>query len=259
MARSRGDGGSAVIRRAEGDAASQLPARSKPGGSVKHNLREPFIHLSKCWLGHYPLDVRLHLHRSASTATNRGACARSGQGRARAVRPLIRFWCSWRAVGLIGLAASTGLSGCDATTFPRGRGESSIGSDWPFRPATLRVHPLTRFTIAPPGTDGRPSLEVFILLLDDDGLETRGVGTLNLTLSQNGPGAPAPLTWAVNLSDPSVNRRHFDVITRTYRVPLRVDWTPPVHATFSFGAELRTPGARLLADRVTLPPMPVEP
>lgn len=107
---------------------------------------------------------------------------------------------------------------------------------WPYAPATLRIHPLTHVAAprmnAPmpgysPAVASAGVLEVFIELLDVDGFDTRGVGSLAVTVTPRGDASLPTLSWTVDLEDPSTNRRYFDWVTRTYRLPLVLEWPGP--------------------------------
>lgn len=120
----------------------------------------------------------------------------------------------------------------------------------------MRVHPLTRFTLPRGGTaaNATPTLDLHILLLDGDGFDARGGGMLRITLAENRSGAAEPLRWEIDLEDLAVNRRHFDGVTRTYRMLLGLEARPfAANTTFTLTAELRTDGERTLVDRFALP------
>lgn len=89
--------------------------------------------------------------------------------------------------------------------------------NWPYVPATVRVHPLSRVV---PGVDPGtpPHAEVCVQCLDVDGDPTRGVGLLSV---QVGADADASTT-SRNLGDAKVNRADWDPITRTYRLQFAV-------------------------------------
>lgn len=88
----------------------------------------------------------------------------------------------------------------------------------------MRIHPLTRFVAS--GDSGPPTLETHLEFRDVDGVDTRAIGTLRLTLAARGPLEPSPLTWTLDLDSLPTNRRHFDQVTQTYVVPLAIDWPP---------------------------------
>lgn len=91
---------------------------------------------------------------------------------------------------------------------------------WPFRPAEMRVHPLTRVATGDDG-DGQ-HLEVRIEFRDADGHTTRGLGELVVSL-HGSPGEASPIdSWRVDLTDLAVNAQRFDDVSRTYLLRLRV-------------------------------------
>ncbi len=123
----------------------------------------------------------------------------------------------------------------------------------------MRIHPLTRFTLPRSGNaaNAMPTLDLHILLLDSDGFDTRGGGVLRITLAQNRSGASEPLRWDIDLGDLAVNRRHFDAVTRTYRMLLSLEQqTFAANTAFTLTAELRTDSERRLVDRFTLSSLP---
>ena len=98
--------------------------------------------------------------------------------------------------------------------------EQDVRNFWPYWPAEMRIHPLTRLVI---DTDtGETVIEVRIELLDIDGYTTRGCGQLRIDLHDALSGAPgqAMRTWELDLRDPAVNRNRYDDVTRTYMFPL---------------------------------------
>lgn len=122
------------------------------------------------------------------------------------------------------------LTGC------RGGRVLSGGTGWPFAPASLRVHPLTHVALprvnaplagAPTTAEQGAILEVYIELLDVDGFDTRGVGELRVQVSSRGDASLPNLEWTVDLRELDVNRMYFDWVTRTYRLPLVLDWPRP--------------------------------
>lgn len=96
---------------------------------------------------------------------------------------------------------------------------------YPYTPARLNVHPLTRFISE--GRDGSPRIEAHIEMLDASGDESKGWGELLLELyRESGPvegvGASEQIMrWTIDLSDADRNTEAYDRVTRTYRVTLR--------------------------------------
>ena len=100
--------------------------------------------------------------------------------------------------------------------------------NWPYVPATMRVHPLSRVVpSAEPGTP--PHAEVCVQCLDLDGDATRGVGELSVQVGAEGERVRR------NLGDAAVNRASWDPVTRTYRLQL------PVPPGFQCGAGASLP------------------
>ena len=86
-------------------------------------------------------------------------------------------------------------------------------SNWAYAPTTIQVHPLSRFA-------DQDQLVVHMKLLDGDGFSCRGVGTLHVHVTSSGNQTIAEET--VRLDDAETNRKHFDSVTRTYHIPIRV-------------------------------------
>ena len=86
-------------------------------------------------------------------------------------------------------------------------------SNWAYAPTTIQVHPLSRFS-------DQDQLIVHTKLLDGDGFACRGVGTLHVHVTSGGNQTIAEET--VHLDDAETNRKHFDGVTRTYRIPIQV-------------------------------------
>jgi len=92
---------------------------------------------------------------------------------------------------------------------------------WPFRPASMRVHPLTR--MATGEVDDEAHLEARIEFRDADGHTTRALGELVVSL-HSGPGEGGEIqSWRVDLTDLDVNAQQFDDVSRTYLLRLRID------------------------------------
>jgi len=153
--------------------------------------------------------------------------------------------------GVFLIASVVGPAGC-------GGGLRLSGSDrWPFAPASLRIHPLTHVAAprvnapmpgVPPAASGANVLEVFVELLDEDGFETRGIGTLTVTATARGDSSLPVLSWTIDLSAAHTNRMYFDWVTRTYRMPLVLEWSaPPRTRAISVGARLSVEGSGSLS------------
>jgi len=109
-----------------------------------------------------------------------------------------------------------------------GTGTRSDDARWPYWPARMRVHPLSRVVIDPVNGD---FLEAHIEFRDEDGHTTRAVGTIRIDLfSQNdAPSAPSSVEWSISLSEPKTNRLHFDEVMRTYFFRLNPGEEPLPH------------------------------
>jgi hypothetical protein len=95
--------------------------------------------------------------------------------------------------------------------------------DWPYWPAVLRVHPLTRIVTDPQTAE--PLIEARIEFTDAEGVTSRAAGLLSVELWPAEPGAsPDALNrWTADLADPLINRERFDIVTRTYLLRLKTD------------------------------------
>jgi len=135
------------------------------------------------------------------------------------------------------------------------------GYPWPYEPQSIRIHPLTR-RVDPSGGEPMPSasatsdratdMEVRIECLDRDGLGTRAIGAVWLELRFNDQ------SWSVgplDLGDPELNRRIFEVVTRTYRigVTLPSGVSPTPGESIRIRATLRVPDGGTLQDSTELP------
>ena len=103
------------------------------------------------------------------------------------------------------------MSGMSTCAEPKQIGPRAV-SDWAYAPDSIKVHPLSRFT-----HDGK--LVVHATLLDGDGFACRGVGTLNITISTTSISQQNSNT--IHLEDSEENRKYFDYVTRTYRIPIK--------------------------------------
>jgi hypothetical protein len=92
-------------------------------------------------------------------------------------------------------------------------GEKILSSPWPFRPASMRIHPLTRL-VRDPQTNV-VQIEARLELRDRDGHVARGLGAVEFTLTLDA-GAPER-SWTFDLLDLQRNRQLYDDVTRTYR------------------------------------------
>ncbi|MCH2133877.1 MAG: hypothetical protein MK116_09025 [Phycisphaerales bacterium] len=118
------------------------------------------------------------------------------------------------AVAALCLAISI-LTGCPPRQATPTQLPSNAGGEWPFRPASIIVHPLTRYWIA---KGQEREVEARVEFMDKDGFPTRGIGRLELTLESND--GRVVESWVLALSNLDTNRAHFDNVTRTYLVRL---------------------------------------
>jgi len=129
---------------------------------------------------------------------------------------------------------------------------------WPFWPAQMHIHPLTR--ISTDRSTGATVLEARIEFLDQYGTTTRGFGQIRLELSDQAGAVPSAFTdvWSIDLRLLERNRTHFDDVTRTYLFKLKLDQQqiparPELRAYF-YGSDGAT-----LKDRRTVRPYVIEP
>jgi hypothetical protein len=124
-----------------------------------------------------------------------------------------------RATALILVcAAATCLPACQPTSRSGGdMNASSAGvstNAWPFVPASIRVHPLSRITV---DAAGRRRVELRIECRDAEGDSVRTIGLATIRL---GDGNVAE--EALDLNDMRVNQETWDRVTRTYRQTLDI-------------------------------------
>lgn len=110
---------------------------------------------------------------------------------------------------------------------PEERPSGNSVRNWPFRPASVRLHPLSRFLIAKgsepvPSTLAR-SYEARLEFRDRYEHPTKGMGRVTFVLCAGRlrPEGEIPrdrtvATWTADLADLEVNQKHYDDITRTY-------------------------------------------
>jgi hypothetical protein len=104
-------------------------------------------------------------------------------------------------------------------------GDRHSEASWPFWPRSMRVHPATRIAID--RESSQPMLETRIEFADQHGAITKACGQLTVELRD----AASPLradsaaagTWNIDLRDLAKNREHFDDITRTYLLRLKLE------------------------------------
>ncbi len=170
-----------------------------------------------------------------------GCAEKRAEGDATGERPIP----SMMEDGPAGIEAggSLGAEADGAETPPLTEGRPAL---WPFRPASIRIHPLTHAL----RQEGEVSIiEAYVEFLDRYGHTTKGVGVvrLELTASDVLPGSTRLGTWEIDLNDLDANLRHYDDVTRTYRFRLGLDGelSPPDAARLS--AAVILPNQRLTA------------
>lgn len=137
-----------------------------------------------------------------------------------------------------------GLSGPEAEPLHEARSAA-----WPFRPASIRIHPLTHAL----RQEGAVSvIEAHIEFLDRYGHTTKGVGLVRVELlaADALPGSARLGTWEIDLNDLDANSRHYDDVTRTYRLRLGLDGLANPPDTARLGATVVLPNQRLSATLV---------
>ncbi len=121
------------------------------------------------------------------------------------------------------------IGGCGVAPKAGGGGGGSGGAvtrgDEPFAPARITIHPLTAF-----GRDretGRRQIEAHIELFDRWDHAVKGLGVVVFELYRDAGVASRDqsdeqmLNWTHDMTDPEVNARAYDPVTRTYRFLLR--------------------------------------
>ena len=104
------------------------------------------------------------------------------------------------------------FGGC--ATGPELRGPKPA-THWAYAPASIVVHPLSRFR-NPNNPEEERMIVVHVVLLDGDGFACRGVGELVVSLTNDQHANLS--TETVDLEDSDINRLRFDNVTRSYRI-----------------------------------------
>jgi hypothetical protein len=147
---------------------------------------------------------------------------------------------------VLGIGIGTGCeSGAQRTIRIGPDGASEFG--WPYWPTELRVHPLTRLVQE---ANGATVLEARVELLDAEGHTTKGIGLLILEVRTDEEGTVEE-RWERDLSDPTLNRLHYDEVTRTYLLRLAID-PKRLSGQPVLEAALVIPGQTTLEDRLRL-------
>ncbi len=145
------------------------------------------------------------------------------------------------------LVSGVGAMGCETRPVINESGPADEAlwktEAWPYRPASIRLHPLSRLV----HTTSGDVLEIRIECLDDEHDSTRTIGVLSVQVK--GDEGAEPQKW--NLSDPRVNRACWDVVTRTYtvRVPLPAGFICEPNLKIDVNVQVRTGTETVLSDR----------
>lgn len=153
-----------------------------------------------------------------------------------------------RVIGAALLVLAPVLWGCPAKRDASPLGAGSI--DWPFRPSSVSIHPLTRAD-----SDGADrSLLAMVEFRDQDGDPVKAIGRLLIAVRCSAAD-PTDASFEFDLFDQATNRRLFDPVTQTYRVRLERPWiTPPSPgSTVSIAATLEVTADERIAGEVRVP------
>lgn len=114
----------------------------------------------------------------------------------------------------------------DATSMPTAQLTAPSSVSWPYWPRRMRIHPLSQ--LATDRDTGQLVIETRIEFLDRHGHTCKAVGQVLIDLHETGGARNRePLeTWVLDLGDASVNRDHYDELTRTYL--FRLDFDPQI-------------------------------
>lgn len=146
------------------------------------------------------------------------------------------------------VAVLPALAGCPPKEAPQALGAGSI--DWPFRPARVAIHPLTRADSA--GADR--SLLVMVEFRDQDGDPVKAIGMLEVEV-RCAAAAPTDASFRFDLAEAALNRRLYDPVTQTYRIRLESPWSRPPSpgSTVSIEAMLEVSPQERISGEVRVP------
>jgi hypothetical protein len=157
------------------------------------------------------------------------------------------------------------IAGCDSVGFKGTSRESQTiegATTWPFVPVAMRVHPFT--SIARDPVTGSHMLEARVELLDRLGDVTKGVGDFRFELytapekaSQQGSERRVAY-WDVPMTSLDANARHWDPITRTYVLKLRLEELPTPEQHLKLHAQFTDPGGKRLVAETPMQYRPEE-
>jgi hypothetical protein len=116
---------------------------------------------------------------------------------------------------------------------------------WPFRPASLVFHALSR----PESAGDAAALLLRLECRDREGDPVKAVGVLSISI-RCADAVPPETQHHFDLSDPAVNRALYDPVTLAYRVRIREPWTtpPPLGAPIEVAATLEQDAGSLAAN-----------
>ncbi len=110
-------------------------------------------------------------------------------------------------------------AGCPAKQTPPLEGTPEA---WPFRPASLAFHALTRSE----SDDAADALLLRIEFRDAEGDPVKAVGTLAISIACDAA-EPTASEHRFDLADAATNRSLFDPVTQTYRIRIQAPWSSP--------------------------------
>lgn len=125
---------------------------------------------------------------------------------------------------------------------------------YPFAPASMRIHPLTRVTSNPDNPD-QIQIDLRIELNDRFGDTTKGIGTIRIKLfprlseNEKGTSEIRLALWTPEFMDVDKNSQLFDRVTRTYHFLLDVPTDISVPTQITLVATLTTDTNILTARR----------
>lgn len=124
-------------------------------------------------------------------------------------------------LGLTVLGCSLAIGGCNSRFIFQEqvvRTDDLLAVPGPFRPAVMRVHPLTHTEM---NADGEPVIILHVELKDPWGDTVKGVGQMQVQLRKQNETSVVGnhgTRWDIDLRDIEINVSYFDSATRTYRV-----------------------------------------
>ena len=121
---------------------------------------------------------------------------------------------------------------------------------WPWVPTRMELHGLSRFMMQ----DGEEILSLRVEFIDQDGDPTKYPGRLEIQIDPAGPNKDAETDFDFDLSDPEVNREHWDHVASTYRFRLTPEWDEPPLASTAIRIRVTATleGAPTLSSGITL-------